>query len=351
MAKDILYPLRWLHGRIQDFKMFAWPVVKKRFLNPNAIFLVLTPEHVNLGDHAIAKAEIQMLQKLGISYIEIPNKHLEGLYYTKWLRVLNGTPILITGGGNLGTLWFGIEKIIREIIKRNPGSEIAILPNTFYYEDSPWGREELEKSKKIYNGHKHLRIYAREKTSFVAMTGVYHNVKLIPDMVLSLNACADPEPVRKGCILCLRWDIERTLSDGDQQIILRQAKELFGEKISRADTMIDHPVSPDHRDEELEKQFDLFRHAELVITDRLHGMIFCAITGTPCIVVDSKSHKVRGCYEWIQNLDYIRFAEDVSDISREYQRIPQTIHKFDNTHLLPYYDELAREILKMAVRE
>lgn len=347
MSEDILYPLRRIHGRIHDFRVFAWPYVKQRLLKPNAIFLILTPEHVNLGDHAIAKAEIQILQKLGIDYIEIPNKRLECLYYTKWLHVMNGAPILINGGGNLGTLWFGIEEITREIIKRNPKSEITILPNTFFYEDSPWGREELEKSKEIYNNHKHLRIYAREKTSFNAMVGIYRDVKLIPDMVLSLNECVTPAPVRKGCILCLRGDLENTRTNEDNQKILQCAKRLFGGNIDNVDTMINHPVQPNRRNEELEKLFDRFRHAELVITDRLHGMIFCAITGTPCIVLDSKSPKLRGCYEWIRHLDYIKFADRPEDITLLYSSISSGPHVFDNSHLTHYYKELAEDIEKL----
>ena len=88
-----------------------------------------------------------------------------------------------------------------------------------------------------------------------------------------------------------------------------------------------------------------FAGAKLVITDRLHGMVFCAITGTPCIVVDSKSPKVRGCYEWIKNLDYIRFVDDTAQISEEFQKIPKQEHRYDNSHLMKYYEELAQDIL------
>ena len=83
---------------------------------------------------------------------------------------------------------------------------------------------------------------------------------------------------------------------------------------------------------------------ELVITDRLHGMIFCAITGTPCVVINSKSPKVRGCYEWIKHLDYIRFADKAEDIAAEYYAIPKGPHYYDDSHLTHYYDSLAEDI-------
>ncbi len=43
------------------------------------------------------------------------------------------------------------------------------------------------------------------------------------------------------------------------------------------------------RMEELNSKFAEFLSSGLVITDRLHGMIFAAITGTPCIALDNKS--------------------------------------------------------------
>ena len=64
----------------------------------------------------------------------------------------------------------------------------------------------------------------------------------------------------------------------------------------------------------VEGKLSEFSTASLVITDRLHGMIFAAITETPCIVLNSLSHKIRGCYEWISNLDYIRFADSIDEV-------------------------------------
>ena len=121
-------------------------------------------------------------------------------------------------------------------------------------------------------------------------------------------------------------------------------KSIFGEDISYADMVVNHSILPEQRDEELQRQFDKFRHASLVVTDRLHGMIFCAITGTPCIVLDSKSPKVRGCYEWIEQLDYIRFADHPAEISQLYSGIPTGLHFYDNSHLKHYYQELEKDI-------
>lgn len=349
MSKDVLYPLRRLHGMLHEAK--ARYELRKKYRDhfhehPNSVFLVLTPEHGNLGDHAIASAETDLLRRLGIDYIEITGRKLEEMKWNNQLSVMNGYPIFINGGGNLGTLWLDVEDLQRQIIQKNPRSSIAILPNTIFYENSEWGRKEFENSVRLYNRHKKLHLYARENTSYEMMRKVYRNVKLVPDMVLSLNKCRK-EKTRHGCLLCLRSDCEKTRTDEQEQIIRSQASLLFGEAVADTDMIAKGGVSVAEREAALQAKYDQFASAELVITDRLHGMIFCAITGTPCIVANSKSPKVRGCYEWIKDLDYIRFVDDVSLIAEGYRQIPQTEHKYENSHLQKYYAELEKDILSI----
>lgn len=353
MGKGLLYPLRRIHGMLADAKIrrrekanYKTGLAKRKAKNPRIVYLVLTPEHTNLGDHAIASEEIRLLQKLGIDYIEITGLELSKLKQQRLLGVMNKTPILINGGGNLGTLWFDVEQIMRDIVKSNPKSPVFILPNTIFYEDSDWGKEEFARSRKLYNAHKKLTIYARERTSYDAMNGFYRNVKLMPDMVLFRNECADDKD-RKGCLLCLRNDLEKTIKPEERVVLEAQVHGLFGDGVANTDTHADRDVPIDQREVELERKFSQFRSAELVITDRLHGMIFCAITGTPCIVLNSKSPKVRGCYEWIKDLPYIRFADDVSCVAEEYKKIPKAAHQYDNGFAQFYYDQLSKDILSV----
>lgn len=47
-----------------------------------------------------------------------------------------------------------------------------------------------------------------------------------------------------------------------------------------------------------------------MLTDKLHGMIFLYITGTPCIVLANDNHKIEETYKhWLNNANYIRFIE------------------------------------------
>lgn len=354
MGFDYLYPFRLVYWKLQDHKRRAQKrrelkikyqglYLEKRSKNRKTAFLLMTPAHENLGDHAIALSETEFLKRQGIDYVEITGNELDELQRYDVLSLMNGCPILMQGGGYLGTLWFHSEKVLREIIGKNPRSSIIALPNTLFYEPSPWGQEEFEKSKEIYSRHQNLHLYAREKTSYEAMGKAYQNVKLIPDMVFSMNQCGEPRQ-RSGCLLSLRHDCERTRTEQQEKIILQQVHGLFGDQVRESDMVADVCIPVSQREQALEEKFTEFASAKLVVTDRLHGMVFCAITGTPCIVLDSKSPKVRGCYDWIRDLEYIRFAEDASQIAEIYRQIPEKTFVYDNSHLTHYYQELADDI-------
>ena len=339
--KNFLYKLTTRRHLLKKYK----PIFKEHKNNPNIVFLVYTPIHENLGDHAIALAQMKFLSDMGLQYTEI-EAELYKLKEFGLLKLFDKTKIFIIGGGNLGTLWFRVETMFRNIILAAPNADILIFPSTIYYEDTDFGRKELENSRKIYNNHKSLTLYARENISYETMKNVYNNVKLVPDMVFYLNKC-EKNVSRVGAILCLRNDLEKTLSEENETLIYKQIHQLFGDNITKTDMYAPYKVSTENRNQELTKKFDQFKGAKLVITDRLHCMIFCVITGTPCIVVNSKSPKVKGCYEWVKDSEYIKFAEKLSDITDLYNSIPQKEFNYDNSKFMPLYETLKEDIRKL----
>ncbi len=352
--KSLLMPLRKLHGRIHEyhlaqekkhkfFKDYVRPLRKSLKKKSGIALLVMTPVHGNLGDHAIAQSIANMLNRLNIEYIEITGDYLDSLYRYNALQIMNGHPIFINGGGNIGTIWFGVELLHRSIISSNPDSSIFIMPNTAYFENSPWGEEELKNSIQIYNRHRSLFLYAREHLSYSVMAPLFNNVAMVPDMVFALNA-SSPASQRKGCLLCLRKDREKTLSDSASHDIYEQVKSIFDNHVSYTDMISKDYIPLSERSTELEIKYAEFRSAELVITDRLHGMIFCVITGTPCIIVNSKSPKILGCCNWVMNIPYIKFCEDVSKIKDLFEEIPKCNFNYDPSIFDTYYRSLEKQI-------
>ena len=73
-------------------------------------------------------------------------------------------------------------------------------------------------------------------------------------------------------------------------------------------------ISEKIRENILKDKFEELQSAKLVITDRLHGMIFSAITETPCVVFDSLTHKIIESYDWFKNLGYIQMCKNINNL-------------------------------------
>lgn len=70
-------------------------------------FIIATPCHGNLGDHAIVYAEYEMLKRFGYgeNIIEITNNEYKNYKDIIKMYILKNDVIIIDGGGSLGTLW------------------------------------------------------------------------------------------------------------------------------------------------------------------------------------------------------------------------------------------------------
>mgnify|MGYP000131626154 FL=1 len=68
----------------------------------------------------------------------------------------------------------------------------------------------------------------------------------------------------------------------------------------------------------LKQKIKEFQSAELVITDRLHGMIFAAITGTPCIAFDNFNAKVKKVYAYLKDTCIVKLVHDFQEFTEAY---------------------------------
>ena len=328
-----------------DFNKYVYPVIGT---NPGKqdVFLVLSPTYKNLGDHAIAKAEIDVLNECGIKFREIAIDVVQIMAKHNDYNVFGYGTVLITGGGYLGTLWPHMHEMTSKIIEQNPKAKIVILPNTVYFDHTLDGEKLFAKSVEVFSLPNIKRIYLREQISYDKVYDKYSNVKLMPDMVMGLNEFQSGIK-RRGCLICLRDDKERTLSESNMSVVYDGVKQLFGNDIITTDMRNNTDVLIEERMEKLEQKYDQFRHAELVITDRLHGMIFSAITGTECIVMNSRSHKLIGCYEWLKQLDYIRFCDNAEELCTIYNEMTHEEHHYDVSTLSPWFDDMKTELMSI----
>lgn len=347
MKKDYLYPLRRIHGMLYDraCERKVLKVLKDRIHNcsQDTILLVFTPAHGNLGDHAITLADLSFIRECNRTYLEITDKELALLYKYNSLYVLNGFPIVFHGGGYIGTLWMQSELLVKAIIKAAPDSNILFCPNTAYFEDSKRGKKEYAKFRQLVLQHRNLRICAREKYSYELLRKMGAKVELIPDVVFNLNMMVQGNK-RSGALLCLRGDIEKTISPKSEEQLRSKLKAMFGGNVFCTDTVLDKGVTVSERENEVRKKLEEFAKAELVITDRLHGMIFAAITSTPCILINSLSPKVLGCYEWIKDLGYVKVISDFETLDEVCHEVISQTCIYENHKMQEDYARLKRFI-------
>ena len=300
-----------------------------------------SPVYENLGDQAIFLAEEEYCNANGIRLFDCAGADRLIPLYARLTP--KNCLVLISGGGNMGELWMAEELKIRKIIRKFKKNRIVIFPQTVYWNlNAEDGRKCFEESKACYGSHPDLTVFVREKTSLEFMQENMPEVKtlMVPDMTMILERRFDKK--RNGILLCMRSDKEKTVTSEEQKLLEGSLRNRY--KVYSTDTCYNRIVDPASRKDLLERKLERFASAELVITDRLHGMIFAYITHTPCIALDSLSHKIKGCHEWIKDAGYIGLAGNVPEALSMADGIAKA-GIYDNRDkikeaMLPVYQEL-----------
>lgn len=274
------------------------------------IYVIGAPEYSNLGDHAIAESQKELLARL------FPNNRIVELTNDKFLAdclalkksIKRNDIITVIGGGNFGNEYPLEHKVRMLVIKQFKDNCVIVFPQTIYYTDNSEGKKALRKDSKLISRHKNLHIMTREAKSYEFACKFLKKARVyfVPDTVLFLKRNYNNR--RNDVLICLRSDKEVSVKNTVKEQIL-VCLEKHNKRYRVIDTVVDHNIKPEERSKELNRIFKQFSSSELVITDRLHGMIFAAITNTPCIVFPNYNYKVFGCYETIKYLAYIKFMK------------------------------------------
>lgn len=270
------------------------------------IVLFGTPAHGNLGDQAIAISELAYLHDIsnGREVIEIPMP----LYKThRWLLhkyIGNNDTIIISGGGWMGNLWIHNEITIREIVTDYKDNRIIIFPQTLYYTNDEAGRRTAIETKNIFEKHNDLILAVRDSNSFEYAKinlGFTKKDKLLfcPDMAI-YGTLASVETLltdKKVALLCLRNDIEKASNTS----YVRKTLEDAGYEIIETTTVLKKLIPICKREQVVKDKIKEFAEASIVVTDRLHAMIFALLSGTPCFAFDNATGKVFGVGQYLKN--------------------------------------------------
>ena len=314
--------------QMQAIKKQAQPIelpkVEKR------AFLFLAADYGNLGDVAITYAQKHFIKQQLPEYeiIEIPYSKI--LVHIKSVKqqIRKEDVITIIGGGNMGDTYESFERLRRLVITTFKDNPIICFPQTMDFTETKYGKASKKESVKVYSRHKNLYVFAREEASYHKMKATFPNtpVFLVPDIVLSLPD-QKYHDTRNGVGLAIREDKEKGENQEKLEKLIKQI-ERQEKNIEKLDTHIGNEKFIYEQYETYLKDFwKRLASKEIVITDRLHGMIFCYLTNTPCIVFDNSNHKISQTYQlYLKDTGFITLITNQTEeqIEKEIERLRKT---------------------------
>ena len=284
------------------------------------IIVFLGANYGNLGDVAITESQVNFLKSNfpEREIIEIPITDTYTSLKSVKRKLKKGDVITLIGGGNISNLYEDIEGQRRFIIKKLKKYPIISFPQTIYFTETEEGNKSKWKTINVYRKHPKLYLFAREDKTFKFLNRYFDSDKnfICPDIVLSDSIIGNVKSnKRKNLVFCVRKDKESALSENQFENIIKVVDD---SSVVFTDTQINkNRMSNEERKIELDKLLNLFCNSKLVITDRLHGMILCAITNTPCLALDNRNGKVSGVYEgWLKGKCSVNLVKP-DDITKE----------------------------------
>ncbi|MDR1067392.1 MAG: glycosyltransferase [Clostridiales bacterium] len=312
-----------------------------RFLNPGKITLLLnTHAYGNLGDHAISLGARAFLK--GHAFFEMTGADFSRVKDIIAPRVKPDDVILISGGGHMGDLWMEEESNIRDILALFTENKVVILPQSVYFSGDHAKNPDYKLSRAIYGSHKNLTIYARDAASQMTLSNMAARVKLSPDMSLCLKY-PFKSGTRTGVLTCFRSDEEKVLSDADRERAETFLRDHFG-RVKKMAAVLPLRLGKISRAAALFIRLRSFARAGLIVTDRLHAVLFAAITGSPCVAFDNSTRKISGAFLWLKGREHIQFVKNVEEMETAARRAINADPSRATYNISELFDELRREI-------
>ena len=322
----------------------------KRFKNDKnkKIVLLFTPNHGNLGDSAITLGELKFFKGYFNEYSFYEFTLRECQFFRKRIAkfVNDGDIIAIHGGGFIGSLWKWNHNYFIKLLKTFKNNKIFVLPQTiFFYEKDIILKEKFLQQ---INSCKDLTIFVRDINSYNFLETLQPKCqyRYTPDMAMLLNYDISKQPRNNKVLLCMRKDQEKRGNNKDVLSVLNKLKISYD-----TTDMVEHVFTNKYnRAKFVSKKIEQFSNYNLVLTDRLHGMIFSALAETPCIAFNNASKKVEGVYQWIKNLNYVKIAEKSSLkeslISEMFNYVSKKTTHYNNSHILETFEKISEFMKK-----
>ncbi len=298
-------------------------LIRNRIRTDSCCVLVGTSTYNNLGDHLLSKNSIDFINHYfpNKSLVEIPTQVFKR-FEKKLSKNLNPkTTVFISAGGWMGNLWIEDERCMQRMITAFSNNRIYILPQTVYYDCSFDNyQESLDIANQLYKKCRDITLFVREANSEIEAKDKLNinKVYLAPDMGLYGEISKANKKTSHIVYYCMRNDRESSSLFVDEEKELLSIFFEMNYSIHEFNTITRHNIPRLARERCLEKlQKDIKSNADIVVTDRLHGMIFAVICGCKCIAFDNKNHKVSGVYNaWLKNNKNVLLVDEKNPLDK-----------------------------------
>lgn len=283
------------------------------------IWYLDAPEYGNLGDQAIAYSMRVFCQENMPEWELLEFQEDTVLQYFNWIKktIQTDDVIIMQGGGNLGDIYPRYEYIRRAVIRNFPNNKIVIFPQSISFSNN--GKENREKKifSEVYGNHKKLTVFARDSHSYKVIQKIIpdSDVRLCPDIVFYLTGSIDCSN-KKGLGICLRQDSEKNVSAEEITSLTMQLRKKYGSP-NQITTLCDinQQIIGALREQLVKEKLKEFASYEMIVTDRLHGMIFSYVTSTPCIALNNATGKSLYAYrDWLKDRRNVAFVKDAGQL-------------------------------------
>jgi pyruvyl transferase EpsO len=273
-------------------------------LPPGKLALVDFPDHSNVGDSAIWLGEMAYLReraRLPAYYSAIADFEDQ-----ECGNAIGNGPILIHGGGNLGTLWPKHEAFRLHLLRRHRGRPIIQMPQSIHYANPESAAEMAAAIKR----HGKFTLLVRDARSLAFAREHFDcRIELCPDAALMLGRQVRGV-ARHPIFALLRTDHERADRDEEplppgavaddwleedpaQKRYLRLSLKLH--RLFLRDPMAMRALRQRRLAEwRFRRGLTMLSQGEVVVTDRLHAHILSVLLDIPHVLLDNSYGKVSG---------------------------------------------------------
>lgn len=343
---------------------------------PRIVWVGLFPPQIpSVGDHA----QILAIQKWFEEYFpnwEVIrfNRQLPKTGIKNWDRLLrtvnNNDLIFINSGCDFGNLYLSShEKVRKKIISTFPNNKIIQLPVTVFYDNAT----QITTDTEFFANRKNVILMGRDPKSYEILANNLECKSIfVPDFAFRLKSIPT-KGARKGALLILRRDFEtkpnpkimlklrrklpRTfrkpvnliirvyMTFGRDRYTLKKMVEQVISNVTVKDVQIGEcAITDKNRESCIKEVFNYYQNFKVVITDRLHGMIFSVLTKTPCIAIEGKiPHKLSGYKKLLSHsVKFVNNIKEVPNAIREVLSKP-----YQETDLTPYFIGLRERIFDL----